>query len=200
MWPSCPLLQEDGAMQALFSPGSLITVAGAVLTVIGSVAYLTDSPNLSLPAIFYGIPVLLGGLALKSAELPPARRLTDPTLLRPLRDLPENESLRKLLEDVSRWRYGQKAHLESSLEALKLWDEDKPPQLESIEEIQQDNGYGLRLLFSCQGVPFQRWQDRQDRLGRFFGPGLMAELSQPDSAHLLLTLLPNASPPATAAP
>jgi len=47
-------------MQALFSPGSLITVAGAVLTVIGSVAYLTDSPNLSLPAIFYGIPVLLG--------------------------------------------------------------------------------------------------------------------------------------------
>jgi hypothetical protein len=117
-----------------------------------------------------------------------------------LRDLPENESLRKLLEDVSRWRYGQKAHLESSLEALKLWDEDKPPQLESIEEIQQDNGYGLRLLFSCQGVPFQRWQDRQDRLGRFFGPGLMAELSQPDSAHLLLTLLPNASPPATAAP
>jgi hypothetical protein len=55
-------------------------------------------------------------------------------------------------------------------------------------------------LFSCQGVPFQRWQDRQDRLGRFFGPGLMAELSQPDSAHLLLTLLPNASPPATAAP
>jgi len=101
-------------MQALFSPGSLITVAGAVLTVIGSVAYLTDSPNLSLPAIFYGIPVLLGGLALKSAELPPARRLTDPTLLRPLRDLPENQSLRKLLEDVSRWRYGQKAHLESS--------------------------------------------------------------------------------------
>jgi hypothetical protein len=187
-------------MQALFSPGSLITVAGAVLTVIGSIAYLTDSPNLSLPGIFYGIPVLLGGLALKSSELPPARRLTDSTLLRPLRDLPENESLRKVLEDVSRWRYGQKAHLESSLEALKLWDEDRPPQLESIEEIQQDNGYGLRLLFSCQAVPFQQWQDRQDRLGRFFGPGLRAELSQPDSAHLLLTLLPNATPAATAAP
>ncbi len=189
-------------MQALFSPGSLITVAGAVLTVIGSIAYLTDSPNLSLPGIFYGIPVLLGGLALKSSELPPARRLTDPTLLRPLRDLPENESLSKLLADVSRWRYGQKAHLESSLEALKLWDEDRPPQLESIEEIQQDNDYGLRLLFDCQGVPYQRWQDREDRLGRFFGPGLRAELSQPDSAHLLLTLLttssstpPNSPPP-----
>jgi hypothetical protein len=119
--------------------------------------------------------------------------------LRTLRELPENESLRKLLSDVIRWRYGQKAHLESSLEALKLWDEDRPPQLESVEEIQQDNAYALRLLFSCNGVPFQRWQDRQDRLGRFFGPGLRAELSQPDSAHLLLTLLPAPTPPAPAA-
>ena len=44
-------------MKDLFSPGSLLTVAGAVLTVIGSVAYATDSPNLSLPTIFYGIPI-----------------------------------------------------------------------------------------------------------------------------------------------
>ena len=36
-------------MKDLFSPGSLLTVAGAVLTVIGSVAYATDSPNVSLP-------------------------------------------------------------------------------------------------------------------------------------------------------
>ena len=39
-------------MKDLFSPGSLLTIAGAVLTVIGSVAYATDSPNLSLPTIF----------------------------------------------------------------------------------------------------------------------------------------------------
>ena len=56
-------------MKDLFSPGSLLTVAGAVLTVIGSVAYATDSPNLSLPTIFYGIPIFLGGLALKSLSL-----------------------------------------------------------------------------------------------------------------------------------
>jgi len=62
-------------MQALFasrliSPGSLVTVVGALLTVVGSVAYLNDNANLSLPTIFYGIPILLGGLALKSSELP----------------------------------------------------------------------------------------------------------------------------------
>ena len=63
-------------MQALFSPGSLVTLAGALLTVIGSLAYVTANPNLSLPTIFYGVPIFIGGLALKSSELPPAERLT----------------------------------------------------------------------------------------------------------------------------
>jgi hypothetical protein len=178
-------------MQALFSPGSLVTIAGAVLTVIGSIAYATDSPNLSLAGVFYGVPVLLGGLALKSSELPPAERITPAAAMKDLRQEPANEPLRKLLADVTRWRYGQKAHLESSLEALKLWDADDPPQLLSVEEIERQGGYGLRLVFACQGVPFGQWQQRQERLGRFFGPGLRAELVQSSPGRLTLTLLPD---------
>ena len=113
-------------MQAILSPGSLVTIAGAVLTVIGTIAYATDIPNLSLPTIFYGIPILLGGLALKSSELPPPERLTPASRFKQLREQAASEPLRKLLADVDRWRYGQKAHLESSLEALKLWDEEAP--------------------------------------------------------------------------
>ncbi len=189
-------------MQAFLSPGSLVTVAGAVLSVIGSIAYVTDSPNISLAGVFYGVPILLGGLALKSSELPPAERLTPAAQLRDLRQLPENEPLRKLLADVTRWRYGQKAHLESSLEALKLWDEDSPPQLLAVEELEASGGYGLRLTIECQGVPFERWQDRQDRLGRFFGPGLAADLQQAGPGRLTLSLLPApaTSDPSLAAP
>jgi glycosyltransferase involved in cell wall biosynthesis len=99
-------------------------------------------------------------------------------------------TLRKLLADVDRWRYGQKAHLESSLEVLKLWDEEQPPQLESVEELDCNGAYGIRLLFATGGVPFRLWQERQERLGRFFGPGLVAELDQVDNAHLRLSLLP----------
>ena len=121
-------------MKDLFSPGSLVTVAGGVLTVVGAIAYATGSANLSLPTIFYGIPIFLGGLALKSSELPPARRVTPQALLKAEREDAAPE-LGKLLGDVTRWRYGQKAHLETSLEALKLWDEDNPPQLEEIEEL-----------------------------------------------------------------
>lgn len=185
---------------ALLSPGSLVTLAGAALTVVGSVAYLGDNANLSLPTIFYGIPILLGGLALKSSELPPARCLTPPGALRALRERPESESLRKLLADVSRWRYGQKAHLESSLEALKLWDEDDPPQLLEVEEFEHQSRYGLRLSFDLHGVSAERWQERRERLGRFFGPGLEALLEQPAPGRLCLVLQPQAADPTPVAP
>lgn len=179
-------------MNVLTSPGSLVTIAGATLTVIGSIAYATDSPTISLAGVFYGVPILLGGLALKSSELPPARRLTPPNQLRTLREQPDSEPLRRLLGDVTRWRYGQKAHLESSLEALKLWDEDAPPQLISAEELDQDGAYGLALVFRLEGVSLDRWQARQERLGRFFGKGLQATLEPLKGDRLRLRLLPTA--------
>ena len=136
-------------MRSLTSPGSLVTIAGAALSVIGWIGYATANPNLSLPTIFYGIPILLGGLALKSSELPPADLLPAEPAVDPLRQLPASQTLRKLVKDVTRWRYGQKAHLESSLEALRLWNDDLPPQLLSVEERDCDGSYGLRLCFSC---------------------------------------------------
>jgi hypothetical protein len=186
-------------MQALFSsraisPGSLVTVAGAALTVVGSIAYLGDNANLSLPTIFYGIPILLGGLALKSSELPPPLRIPPPDAARELRLRPENEPLRRLLGDVSRWRYGQKAHLESSLEALRLWNDDQPPELLSVEELEREGAYGLRLRFACHGVPLASWQEREERLGRFFGTGLCAAVSEPAPGEVALLLLAAAAP------
>jgi hypothetical protein len=196
--PSCPALREDGAMHpsspsALRSPGTLVSLAGAALTAVGTLAYLRDDANLSLPTIFYGLPILLAGLALKSSELAPAARVPSTAQLSALRSLPASEPLRKLLTDVSRWRYGQKAHLESSLEALKLWDDDDPPQLLCVEELSVPEGYGLRLEFALHGVAAQRWFDRQERLGRFFGSGLRAELDQPAPDRLNLRLLPSGS-------
>lgn len=187
-------------MQSLRSPGSLVTLAGAALTVIGSIAYLGDNANLSLPTIFYGIPILLGGLALKSSELPPPRRLTPPKQLQALRQRPGNEPLARLLADLCRWRYGQKAHLESSLEALQLWDETSPPQLISVEEGDVGGRYALRLLFVTGAVEPGRWQDRQERLGRFFGSGLTATVSQPAVGQVLLDLRgPSTDPPVSPA-
>ena len=67
-------------MKDLFSPGNIITVTGAVLTVIGAVAYGTGAANLSVPTLFYGFPIFLAGLALKTSELPPAKRITNSSI------------------------------------------------------------------------------------------------------------------------
>ena len=188
--PALPALTEDEVMLSILSPGSLVTIAGASLSVIGWIGYATGNPNLSLPTIFYGIPILLGGLALKSSELPPAQLVPPSEEATSLRDAPASQTLRKLVKDVTRWRYGQKAHLESSLEALKLWDEDAPPQLESVTELAVEGRYGLAMRFRTEGVPFERWQEKRERLGRFFDKGLEARLSQPASGEVLLELLP----------
>ena len=44
---------------------------GGILTVVGFYAYAVGMNTLNLAGFFYGIPLLLGGLALKASELKP---------------------------------------------------------------------------------------------------------------------------------
>ena len=177
-------------MKELISPANLITVTGSVLTVIGCIAYLTGAANLSVPTLFYGFPIFLGGLALKSTEIRPAKRVVPASQLTKTREAGPPE-LSKLLGDVTRWRYGQHAHLESSLKVLNLWDQANPPQLLEIEEMETvKGGYGLRLRFQLAGVSIDRWKEQEERLGRFFAKGLQAELIPNNSKELDLILLP----------
>ncbi len=176
-------------MKELISPANLITVSGAVLTVIGLFAYLTGAANLSVPTLFYGFPIFLGGLALKTTELRPTKRIGTQSELSKAngKELPD---LAKVVKDVTRWRYGQNAHLESSLIALKLWNQNDPPQLLEVEELETIQGYGIRLRFKIAGVPLARWQEQQERLGRFFEKGMQAELLTPQEGELDLMIIP----------
>ena len=176
-------------MKELISPANLITVTGSVLTVIGCIAYLTGAANLSVPTLFYGFPIFLGGLALKSTEIKPAKKLASDSFNEKVK-LNGPQELSKLVSDVTRWRYGQHAHLESSLKVLNLWDQANPPQLLEIEEMGSNNGYGLRLKFLIAGVSIDRWKEREERLGRFFAKGLQAQLISSNPKEIDLILLP----------
>ena len=176
-------------MKEILSPANLITIAGSVLTVIGCTAYLTGAANLSVPTLFYGFPIFLGGLALKSTEIKPAKNITSESLQTSSKQEVPPE-LAKLIKDVTRWRYGQHAHLESSLKVLNLWNQANPPQLLEIEEMQTAEGYGLRLRFEIAGVAKERWEEKEERLGRFFAQGLQAKLVSNDPKEIDLMLLP----------
>ena len=58
-------------MKKYLSPGNLIVTAGGILAFVGMTAYFTDSVNLSVPTFFYGVPIFLIGLGLKTSEIPP---------------------------------------------------------------------------------------------------------------------------------
>ena len=53
-------------------------------------------------------------------------------------------------------------------------------------------GYGLRLRFEGNAVPIDRWEEKLDRLGRFFAKGMKAELTAVDPTCFDLKLLPDA--------
>ena len=176
-------------MNELISPGSLITIAGGVLTVVGALAYGAGNAPPRHAPLFGAVPVLLGGRARQTAEVPPGRRVRPEGNVSEARS-PASPELVTLLNGGWLWCEGQKAHLESSLEALKLWDEDKPSQLLEIEELSNEDGYGLRMRFACEAVGLERWQERRERLGRFFAKGLEAQILPLENDQLDLTLLP----------
>ncbi len=176
-------------MNKFFSPGNLITIGGATLALIGLTAYFTNATNLSVPTFFYGVPIFLIGLSLKTTEVPPAKQIKPNINLNEIKKKGPDE-LKKLVKDVTRWRYGQSCQLESSLKVLKLWDIDSPPQLTEIEELTSNGEYGIRMRFTMGGVSLERWQEKKDRLGRFFSKGLNAEFFCPSNSEIDLILLP----------
>ncbi len=160
-------------MKNFYSPANIITIAGGTLSFIGMTAFFTDAVNLSVPTFFYGVPILLIGLALKTTEIPPALLINKDFFK--VNKFNRPEELTSLVKDVTKWRYGIQAHLESSLEVLKLWDQENPPQLVELEEVTKDERNGLRMHFQINSVPKDEWIKRKDRLNRFFAKGLESE-------------------------
>ncbi|MGD1849268.1 MAG: DUF2854 domain-containing protein [Cyanophyceae cyanobacterium] len=157
----------------------VLLAVGSVLTVVGFWAYIDGNSTLNLVGFFYGIPVLLGGAALKAAELKPVpyREETSEAVLQLRKDqaTPTQEQLRK---DVTRFRYGQEAHLDETLERLGLSPTDEErPILHSIVESDHDGRYNLTLSFASPYISFEAWQEKREKIERFFGPNITTDIN-----------------------
>lgn len=183
---------------------SLVLLAiGGTLTLVGFAAYFLDYATLNLAGFFYGIPVLLGGLALKAAELEPVpyTQVTPAAVLR-LREEQATPTQNQVRQDVTRFRYGQEAHLDVALQKLGLSPTgEECPQLQGIHEVEMDGHYALVLEFNSPTVPFSTWADKQEKITRFFGPNVRAELEQPqeDQVNLALVTVLDPAPVASVA-
>ena len=178
------------------SLGTLGLSIGGVLTVIGFWAYfITDNATLNLVGFFYGIPLLLGGLALKASELKPVpfmQPTTDGVIA--LREQQATATQNQIRKDVTRYRYGQRAHLDSSLDRLGLSPTDEEcPVLVGVQEVETDGVYTLVLEFESPLISLEGWQEKQDKIAAFFGPGVKATVSQAGDQRVDVALM--AAPP-----
>ena len=89
-------------MKKYLSPGNLIVTAGGILAFVGMTAYFTDSVNLSVPTFFYGVPIFLIGLGLKTSEIPPVELIDKKNFAANKYNRPKE--LTALVKDVTRWR------------------------------------------------------------------------------------------------
>ncbi|HIK44013.1 MAG TPA: DUF2854 domain-containing protein [Leptolyngbyaceae cyanobacterium M65_K2018_010] len=171
---------------------SLVLLAiGGVLTLIGFVAYFQDNATLNLAGFFYGIPILLGGLALRAAELEPVpySQPTPPEVLK-LRETMATPTQNQVRQDVTRYRYGQEAHLDVALQKLGLSPSgEECPELKAIREVEKDGCYALVLEFDSPTVPFSTWVDKKPKIETFFGPGIRAELQTEADGQVALALV-----------
>lgn len=185
-------------MLGRISLGTVGLVVGGVLTVVGTYAYGTGNATLNLAGFFYGIPLFLGGLALKNAELKPVPYfpVTPPEILA-LREAQATDTQQQIRKDVTRYRYGLDAHLDEALERLGLSPSDEEcPMLMAVSEFATDGAYTLQLLFDSPVVELETWQSRQEKMESFFGPGIHAiarDGEEPETVELLLVATP-ASP------
>jgi Protein of unknown function (DUF2854) len=174
-------------------PLSLVLInLGGLLALIGFFAYAIQDATFNLIGFFYGIPLLLGGLALKSAELEPVPfdRLTPANLIK-LRDQQATPTLNQIRKDVTRFRYGQEAHLDVALEKLGLApSDDDRPILKSLQESEIGGAYALTLNFYSPFMSLAVWQEKQEKITKFFGPGIHAKIEpDDDNEEINVTLI-----------
>jgi hypothetical protein len=178
------------------SLASIGLYVGAILFAVGFWAYGKGNSTLNLIGFFYGFPILLGGFAFKSSEVTPIPVIVDESeAVLALRKLQETATQKQLRKDVTRYRYGIKAHLDEILEKLGMspTNEERPVLsglYEEISQFEETNGaYSLVLRFRSPLMSFEAWQQKQDKLTRFFGPGIVAVVAELENKEVDLKLI-----------
>merc|ERR1712224_572053 len=165
-----------------FSLGNFVIFSGIAITLLSFAEYLSDAGseglNVSGLGFVYGIPVFLAGAALKYAEIDPVPCKSTPAGER-IFESKATEIIQKIKQDVTRHRYGDEAHLDTTVKKLGLVILGKAyPQLQELrEEATEDGELAFTMVWQSLDTPYKMWADerRVARYATFFGPGVSAE-------------------------
>lgn len=179
-----------------FSLPTVVFSVGVLLTGSSFAGYFVNNDSggdgsLSSLGFVYGIPVFLIGLSLFYAEIKPVEVVSTPAG-ETAWEAKGTDTMQKIYQDVTRHRYGDDAHLDSTLEALGLkLPQKKFPKMQTIELNETaDKELEFTMTFQSAETPFKVWNDpdRVQRYTRFFGPGVVATVEKRDAEKRLVAL------------
>jgi len=175
-----------------FSLAKAVLGAGLFLTISSFFDFfLSDGGGAGLSSLgfIYGIPVTLIGCALAYAELEPAGVVTNP-VAEALFESKGTETMKKIVSDTTRHRYGDEAHLDTTVKALGLVLPQKGyPQMQYIQYGEEAGGeVSMMCVFQSEDTPFRMWaeEERVRKYDVFFGPGVWCETVKVDGEKKLV--------------
>ena len=174
-----------------FSLGNVVVLAGLLITVASFAEYLSDSSeSLSVSGLgfVYGIPIALAGAALKYAEIDPVPCFST-AAGEAIFEKKATETISKIKQDVTRHRYGDEAHLDTTVKKLGLVIPGKAyPQLQELREEEVDGELAFTMVWQSLDTPYKMWADerRVQKYETFFGPGVSAEVVKIDAEQRLV--------------
>lgn len=174
-----------------FSLGNLVIGAGVLITCASFAEYLGDnSESLSASGLgfIYGIPIFLAGAALKYAEIEPVPCFSTAAGER-IAATKATETIEKIKQDVTRHRYGDEAHLDTTVKKLGLVVPGKAyPQLQELREEEVDGELVFTMVWQSYDTPYKMWADerRVKKYETFFGPGIHADVVKIDAEQRLV--------------
>lgn len=175
-----------------FSLGNFVIFSGIAITFLSFAEYLSDAGseglNVSGLGFVYGIPVFLAGAALKYAEIDPVPCKSTPAGER-IFESKATEIISKIKQDVTRHRYGDEAHLDTTVKKLGLVIPGKDyPQLMELREDEEDGELAFTMVWQSVDTPYKMWADerRVKKYATFFGPGVTADVVKIDAEQRLV--------------
>jgi hypothetical protein len=178
-----------------FSLGNFVVAAGLLVTIASFAEYLSTNSggdeglNVSGLGFVYGIPIFLAGAALKYAEIEPVPVYSTPEG-EAIFEVKATEIIQKIKQDVTRHRYGDEAHLDTTVKKLGLVVPGKDyPQLRELRQEQTKDGeLAFTMVWQSLDTPYKLWADerRVKKYETFFGPGVTAEVVKIDAEQRLV--------------
>jgi len=176
-----------------FSLGNLVIGIGVAITIASFGEYFNDGAkdglNVSGLGFIYGVPIFLAGAALKYAEIEPVPCFSTPAA-ESVFEVKATETIKKIKQDVTRHRYGDEAHLDTTVKKLGLVVGGKAyPQLKELrQEKTEDGELAFTMVWQSLDTPYKMWTDdrRMKKYEIFFGPDVGAEVVKVDAENRMV--------------